>query len=153
MARTTEADRKRRMKKFLRHFARVGTIYHACKKAGINRTVVHHWMRVYPEFREKLIAAKEASIERLETSVYQKAVSGKSDLLAIFLLKSMRPAVYRDNYKQNDTDEQELNAAIERQLARMAGTVPPTLPPTVDGTVVDSTTSSPTSEGIPESDV
>lgn len=111
-------DKKERQQLFIKYVGECGTIYHACKKTQVARATVQHWME-NPDFYRRVMNAKQKAIERLETNIYKKAMAGDS-ILAMFILKAEKPLKYRENVKIN-VDEEELNAAIERELAGLAG--------------------------------
>lgn len=72
------------------------TFYGAAKVAGISRMSVYRWMDEDPLFKDAVAKCKELATQRLEQSMYDRAV--KSDTIAgIFLLKSLRPQTYRDD--------------------------------------------------------
>lgn len=98
---------------FLSALASFGVVTHACKAAKVSRPVVYERKNADPEFAARWRDAVEQAVENLEAEanrrarvgylkpVYQKgALVGKvreySDTLLIFLLKGLKPQVYRD---------------------------------------------------------
>ena len=110
----TKSERQRL---FLRAFREDGSIYHACRRAQVSRTLVYDWRRNH-KFEARFQQAKKENLERLKTAIYKRAMKG-SDTLAMFILKAAEPETYRDKFeiKFNET---ELNSAIEQQLAKLA---------------------------------
>jgi hypothetical protein len=69
----------------------------ACEMAKIDRAWVYRVRRRDPEFQAAYEAAQDQSADSLEDECRRRAIAG-SDLLLIFLLKALRPHVYRDNF-------------------------------------------------------
>ena len=153
--RTTEdliREKRKRQKKFLKKLREWGTVYEACRRCGVSTQTVYKWAATDSQFRKRMIDAKECAVQRLETSAYRKALKGDT-LLTIFLLKAMRPEIYRDRY-EGKIDEEELNSAIERELDRVAARRPHALPGVVEGQVrIVTEPSPPPAAGIPPADV
>lgn len=139
------SEKKKRQRLFIRKLRECGTIYHAARGAHIPRQTVQLWIRTDHEFCQQVLDAKQAAIERLETSAYKRAIGGDT-LLTIFLLKAYRPEMYRDRY-EGKIDEGELNQAIERELARLAPARPNEVPRIIEGTARDRTGESPPTAG------
>lgn len=98
---------------FLLAFEDEGTVFHAAKRAGIDRTTHYRWLNEDPEYRAAFADAEETVVEKLEREGMRRAREGTdkpvfhqgevvghireySDTLLIFLLKARRPNVYRD---------------------------------------------------------
>jgi len=64
-----------------------------CAAVGISPQVVEYHLKNDPVFRASVDRVHSQHVEQLERSAYGRAIS-KSDTLAIFMLKSMRPDVY-----------------------------------------------------------
>jgi hypothetical protein len=143
----TKRDRQR---KFLRAFRRVGTIARACELTRISRVLAHHWVNTDSSFARRFAEARATVVERLESSAYERAMSGNTSL-TMFMLKAMRPEVYRDKY-EDLVDEEELNTAIERELERMAASGETTIPRVIEGTVGEDG-GPPEAAGVPQPDV
>jgi hypothetical protein len=67
----------------------------ACDAAGINRTTAYRARERSPEFRAAWDQALDESCDLLVAEAQRRALE-VSDTLLIFLLKSHRPAVYRE---------------------------------------------------------
>ena len=83
--------------RFFAHFCDSGNVRFSAKAAGVSRENVYQTAQRHPEFAHMWISAKEDAIEALEAEARKRATMGQSDTLLIFLLKSLRPDVYREN--------------------------------------------------------
>lgn len=83
---------------FLDAFRESGIISQALMVAGISRGQLRTALDKDPEFLEAFHDAKADAIDSLETEAVRRAKDG-SDQLLMFLLKSHRPEVYRENHK------------------------------------------------------
>ena len=97
---------------FLSSFSQCGNITQSSGDAGVTRQAVFYAYKRHPDFRVLYEEAKEASIERLE-EVARNRATASSDNLLIFLLKSMRPEVYREVVR-NENINVNMNANLER---------------------------------------
>jgi hypothetical protein len=84
-------------RRFLTAYALCGNLTHAAELVGLTRQCHYLWSGEDPGYVEAFKTAQEESVERLEEEARRRAMAG-SDLLLIFLLKSLRPAKYRDNH-------------------------------------------------------
>lgn len=75
-----------------------GNITTACAGSGIARKTIYNYINTDPDFKTRVDDAKETAIEHLEGIALERARGG-SDVLLMFLLKSLRPERYRDNPK------------------------------------------------------
>ena len=97
---------------FLSSFSQCGNIRKASEDAGVTRQAVWYAHKRHPDFRVLYDEAKEESIERLE-QVARNRATASSDNLLIFLLKSMRPEVYREVVR-NENINVNMNANLEK---------------------------------------
>lgn len=119
-----EADQKER---YLRAVASVGTLTAGCKAARVSPNTVYEWREHDATFLVREHQAREECADELEASVIRRA-KGRSDTLAIFMLKGMRPAKYRDNSRVELTGEDggpiaidsDPYGAIESRMASLA---------------------------------
>lgn len=81
--------------RFLEVFAATGNVRLAASAAGVSRSAPYKHARIDPEFAEKWLSAREDAVDTLEAEARRRALAG-SDTLIMFLLKSLRPDVYRD---------------------------------------------------------
>lgn len=98
---------------FLSAYSQVGTITHAAKAAGVDRTLHFHWMKADDEFAEAFEQARQCFCDELEFEAMRRARHGVqqdifykgvkiatkrdySDALIIFMLKGARPEKYGD---------------------------------------------------------
>lgn len=110
----TPSQRIRQEKRtaFLEAYAEQGTISHAAKSVGIDRSTHYEWLED-PAYAARFSEAHERSIEALEREGRRRAIEGTeepvyqggrmvgtirkySDTLLIFLLKAARPGTYRE---------------------------------------------------------
>ena len=82
---------------FLAAYAKTGNVTAAARQAKCHRASHYDWL-ADPDYGDAFQQATEQAIEGLETEARKRAMHG-SDLLLIFLLQALRPAVYRDNFK------------------------------------------------------
>ena len=97
---------------FLSSFRQCGNITKSSEAAEVTRQAVFYAYKRDPDFRALYEEAKEESIERLEEVARNRATTS-SDNLLIFLLKSMRPEVYREVVR-NENINVNMNANLER---------------------------------------
>lgn len=98
--------------KFLKAYAETDMIGEAAKIAGVTRQTVHNHRQKFEEFALAFADAQESSTEGLEREAIRRAKES-SDVLLIFMLKSRRPQVYRDNVKV------EHSGAVRHDYAQM----------------------------------
>ena len=100
---------------FLEHFASTGVIAYSAQKvlkakvagapptsSAIRRALLR-LRESSPVFGEDYDLAREDAIDYLEVVARDRATRGMSDVLLIFLLKSQRPAIYRENVRHEVT--------------------------------------------------
>jgi hypothetical protein len=90
-----QTSKKRQLEKFIELLAESGNITLSAKGAGISRAFVYIMLERDEAFRTRVDEAKAESIERLEAIARARAEAG-SDLLLMFLLKALKPEMYRD---------------------------------------------------------
>jgi hypothetical protein len=85
---------------FLRSLAIVPVIKVACMEAKISRKSAYKWREKDAQFKADWDDAREQGIDVLEANLFNRGV--KTDTTAaIFLLKNLRPDVYRDRYEHS----------------------------------------------------
>lgn len=102
MAEFTEFTGKKR--RFLELFAKIGTVTHAAEGSGISRQSVWIWKKEDEAFARAMAGAEEQRIDALEKRAFQRAEEG-SDVMLIFLLKSLRPKRYREQVTHQHSGE------------------------------------------------
>ena len=92
----------------------------AASGAGIDRGTAYKRRDLHPDFRAKWEAALANAMDGLEEAAYRRARE-MSDTLAIFLLKTRRPDLYRDR-QDVTTTTMAVNYAdlTDEQLQRIA---------------------------------
>ena len=105
---------------FLVAYGEHETLVTAAKVTGLGRRTIYNWRRDDPEFDEAFGTIRETLIEVLERSVYQQALDGDIQA-AMFMLKAMRPEVYRDRYEIRNVQATEIDTegARERLIQKL----------------------------------
>ena len=98
MERCSPSQVKKRQDAFLAALKKHGYKKHAAKAAGISRETVRQWEKKYPAFAEELGNLKLDLVEDLEDGAAVDAIRG-CVTTRIFLLKALKPDVYRDHVK------------------------------------------------------
>jgi hypothetical protein len=71
---------------------------------GVNIVTVHRWKSVHPEFCNALKVAKEVADQRVERSLYQRAIGYEMDAVKIFQYEGKEVIVpYRENVQPDTT--------------------------------------------------
>ncbi len=124
---------------FLEAYPKTANVQEACHAAGISRKQHYTWLQDDPLYAARYKDAQAAVVDSLEKEAIRRARDGYdepvyykgaqvgevrkfSDLLLIFLLKGLKPEVYRERV-QIDTPDVVANVIIEamRQMGRAAG--------------------------------
>ena len=125
-----------RDKKFFEYLSSNQTIGEAAKNAGYSRSSVYEYSKEDPVFALMFEEAKQDLIERLEREADRRATEGVqdykslktnegykvvplrkySDTLLMFRLKALAPDKYRDNYKSQIIDDQDLDSISDEDL-------------------------------------
>lgn len=99
MARTyTPEERVKKMKLFLKAYAREGVFTPSCQAAGVDVHVMRKWVKKYPKFARLFEEMQERFTDSLEMVAIERA-RDKSDTLMALLLRANRPDKYKDNHK------------------------------------------------------
>jgi hypothetical protein len=108
LAAASKNTKNRQPKKelFLTAYAETGNISEAARIARCDRHSHYKWIED-AEYAKRFAEAKEQAIERLE-EIARKRAEKHSDTLLIFLLKSLRPKVYRERREVEHTGAVEL---------------------------------------------
>lgn len=96
-AKTTNMDVDAWLPVFIKHLSMWGNVTAASEYVGISRKTARKAYNERPDVRELWHEAIEEAAERLEFDVAER--SRKSDLLAMFLLKALKPEKYREKYE------------------------------------------------------
>ena len=114
-----------RKKRFLAAFRETGNIRHACERSGVSRSSHYDWVIDDPGYKSDFAQATEDAADLLEAEARRRAHEGLvrykfgkggeplthpetgepyreyeySDTLLIFLLKGLKPEVYRERYE------------------------------------------------------
>ena len=90
---------------FLKMLRTMPNVRAACKAAGIARGTAYAARRDVPEFAKAWNHAIDDALDRLEAAAWDKAMSGQSDTLTIFLLKVHRYHDAAFGYPQQQLSE------------------------------------------------
>lgn len=82
--------------RWLLAFEETGNVGRACKVCGISRQTAYKHRELFPDFAVKWDELREQHTDEIEQVAVERALSAKSDVMLIFLLKSRRPEVYRE---------------------------------------------------------
>src|SRR6185295_10657268 len=104
-------------KRFIETLAAQGTVSHAAQAAGVSRNTAYRWRQDDHEFASLWDEAHENAVDRVESVLYQKALSGDT-IAMIFYLKAHRP-IYRDRL---NIDLKQVQSDIEERMARLGMT-------------------------------
>jgi hypothetical protein len=102
---------------FLVAYSECGNIIIACNITGIHPRNVSAWRAFDPVFKEDFEVATDMAVSLLEQEARRRALEG-SDRLLEFLLKSIKPEVYRERYefKQEITTDYVIDISPIRQV-------------------------------------
>ena len=103
-----------RKKKFVAALASQGTVLHAAQTAGISRQTAYCWRQEDYQFAALWDEAHENAVDRVESVLYQKALSGDT-IAMIFYLKAHR-TIYRDKL---NIDVKQVQSEVEERMARL----------------------------------
>ena len=126
-------------KAFLAAFRETGNVRLACEAAEVGRSTHYGWLGADPSYQEAFDLAKEDAADILEAEATRRAVEGVkkltgwykgkpggyvrefSDTLLIFLLKGLRPEVYRERVEVRGLlGKLDLNLLPNHLVARIA---------------------------------
>jgi hypothetical protein len=100
-SRTFAAFDRAKKRAYLEGLRKYPVIRYACEVARISRQTVLNHRKSDPAFAAAEELARQDGIERLERDVMRRAcgedVERPSDLLSIFVLKALKPELYRDH--------------------------------------------------------
>jgi hypothetical protein len=106
--------RDTRKKRFIAALSVQGTVSHVAQAAGVSRNTAYRWRQDDNEFAALWDEAHETAVDAVESSLYQKAVSGDT-ICMIFYLKAHRP-IYRDKL---NIDLKQVQGEIEDRIAQL----------------------------------
>lgn len=130
---------------FLDYLIECGNVHDAARQAELTTKQIRKFRRANPRAEQAFQEALDMGTDAIEAELHRRAVAGimepvfykgrrvntvrkKSDVLLMFLLKSRRPHIYRDNAPLPTPDgddelhnlEESASEVIARQLARLA---------------------------------
>lgn len=101
-ANNSDAQRARLKEMFLGELDKTPSVTQAARAIEVDRSTVYAWRDADEAFAAAWDDVKEASIERIEVALMGRAVES-SDQAAIFLLKALKPGVYREQARIEHT--------------------------------------------------
>ncbi len=82
-------SRKQKKEKFLKALdARMLNVTSACEAAGISRSLVYKWKDCDEEFAERWREVEESFYDKLETTMFAKALTEQDSTMLIWLSKT-----------------------------------------------------------------
>ncbi|MEP6820246.1 MAG: hypothetical protein ABJA18_11980 [bacterium] len=102
-------------KAFLKSLADCGIVRAAAEEAGISPKAAYNLRHSDPEFAADWQASLDLAADSLEGEIRRRAFAG-SDLLAIFLMKGLRPEKFREKVYVSTA---QLDTMIERELSKL----------------------------------
>lgn len=103
---------------FIAHYSECGSLIIACNLTNVHPSAVRGWLAQDEVFRDDYDTATDTAISLLEHEARRRALAG-SDRLLEFLLKSLKPEVYRERYeiKQESTGDYIIDISTPGQAA------------------------------------
>lgn len=114
-------DERRRI--FLEEYARFGTKTTAAKIAGLSRTTIENWENDDPEFAALLKEANQEMVERLEKCAVERATTGGSDPILMFMLKALDRNKYGERVR-HEFAVKTLDAVVTEVIEALRVNVP-----------------------------
>jgi hypothetical protein len=105
-------------KTFIKALEQTGNVLAAAKVAGVSHALPYRYRHKDTKFAAAWAQAVERSADLLELEARRRAIREGSDTLLIFLLKALRPSVYRENRPQNPGAP--IDVALLRTLVSIA---------------------------------
>lgn len=114
-AKTTEQGEQAQKKRFLKAVEQVGTLTAGCRAARVSPHTVYQWREFDLEFSLLEQEARNRCADELEAVVIRRA-KRRSDLLAMFMLKAMRPEKYRERFDVTTGGQPMIKAVSDVEL-------------------------------------
>lgn len=109
-----DSDTVQRKRLVVENFREEGSIYHAALSSRVGRKTVYRWIENDPQFAQAIEDSKEDCYDKVETSVYRKALNGDS-LLMMFYLKA-----HRHKFRDKVTiDVESVRQEIQERMAQL----------------------------------
>lgn len=107
---------------FLETLRTCGTVRYACAAAGISRDTAYKSRELHPDFAALWDEAAEDAVDILQATAYKIATEDQNPIMIMFLLKCLRPSVFRDTQKIEMVQEVDVTRLSERQLVALIET-------------------------------
>jgi AcrR family transcriptional regulator len=118
---TQKSDANKKL--FLEKYRECGTRLVACRAVNISRKSVYDWEKNDPEFAAAMREAEKEVVEILENTALQRATSGGSDQLLMFLLKALDGNKYSERIRHEFTSKT-LESVVTEVLDAIRKNVP-----------------------------
>ena len=146
---TIPTDKRKRL--FLDALRKGCTCAGAAALAGVARTTPYEWRRNDPAFAKEWARVEDLAVAELERRAWERAQSGESDTLTIFLLKTRGPDCYKQRTRVELSGSSSVSVShslegpaaelVNRLLARFeAMPEPPTIEAEAEGATGDNGT-------------
>lgn len=122
---TAKSDANKKL--FLEKYRECGTRLVACRAVNISRKSIYDWEKNDPEFAAAMREAEKEVVEILENTALQRATSGGSDQLLMFLLKALDGNKYSERIRHEFTSKT-LDLAVHEFLEVIRMNVPECCP-------------------------
>lgn len=101
VTRVAENLKEKVKKRWLEVFEQIGLIDEACEVVGITPGTILTWRREDDIFEKDFDYIRRFRlIHLLEDAAFRRAISGKSDLMLIAMLKNLKPEVYDEKTRE-----------------------------------------------------
>jgi len=90
-----------RQRAFLAAYSESGIIKLAAQAAGVDRSSHYDWKAQDAEYAEAFDLARQFAADALEDTARERAMTGKSDQMLMFLLRRLKPECYGTGRDEN----------------------------------------------------
>jgi hypothetical protein len=110
---------------FLAQLQEGGSITAAATAVGVDRTTVWYARKADPDFARAVEEIAQWCVQRVEDTLYTRAVAGETTEL-IFFLKTRKPDIYGDKLRADQVEaikreaRQEVLAEMQREVSALA---------------------------------
>lgn len=85
--------------RFIEALSNSGNVRASCLAAGISRELAYNRRKISKPFAQRWAWALEDAVDTVEAIAWQRAMSGQSDQIIMFILKSRRREIYGDQIR------------------------------------------------------
>lgn len=117
-----------------------GNIAATARKFKVDRSAIHHFISKHQNLATILADAREGMLDDAENSLYDAVLEGEAWAVCFYLKTQGKGRGYVERQEVRDVTDENVNAAIERELARLANrSESPPAGPAESGGVVEAT--------------